>query len=56
LKKQSQFVPGLSGATSYLKGIYDKTPPYGARKNKAKQIQFVSNGLEGKFEQSNLGK
>jgi hypothetical protein len=35
LKKQSQFVPGLIGATSYLKGNYDKHPIWEARKNKA---------------------
>jgi hypothetical protein len=34
LKKQSQFVPGLIGVTSYLKGNYDKYPLFGARKNK----------------------
>jgi hypothetical protein len=30
LKKQSQFVPGLIGATSYLKGGYDNIPLRGA--------------------------
>jgi hypothetical protein len=39
LKKQSQFVPGLNGATSYMKGDYDKIPLRGARKNKANQSQ-----------------
>ena len=35
LKKQSQFVPGLSNATSYLKGDYDKFPAGRAEENKA---------------------
>jgi hypothetical protein len=37
LKKQSQFVPGLNGATSYLEGDYEKIPPRGAEENKANQ-------------------
>jgi len=40
LKKQSQFVPGLMGATSYAKGDYDEIPLCGAQENKAKQTQF----------------
>jgi hypothetical protein len=40
LKKQSQFEPGLVGATSYLKGDYDRIPLRGAQENKAKQSQF----------------
>jgi hypothetical protein len=40
--KQSQFVPGLIGATSYVKGIYDKTPLCEVRKNKAKQSNVLS--------------
>jgi hypothetical protein len=40
LKKQSQFEPGLVGATSYLEGDYDKIPLCGAQENKAKQSQF----------------
>jgi hypothetical protein len=39
LKKQSQFVPGQIGAKFYLKGDYDKNPPFGAQENKAKQTQ-----------------
>ena len=39
LKKQSQFVPGLSNVTSYLKGDYDKIPAGGVEENKAKQNQ-----------------
>jgi hypothetical protein len=40
LKKQSQFVPGLNGATSCVKGDYDNIPLCGAQKNKAKQSQY----------------
>jgi len=40
LKKQSQFVPGLMGANSYLKGDYDKNLLCGDGENKAKQSQF----------------
>jgi hypothetical protein len=40
LKKQSQFVPGLNGATSYLKGDYDRIQLCGAHENKAKQTQY----------------
>ena len=40
LKKQSQFVPGLNGATSYLKGDYDKMPAAGEDENKANQTQL----------------
>jgi len=40
LKKQSQFVPGLMGANSYLKGDYDKKPAAGDEENKANQSQF----------------
>jgi hypothetical protein len=39
LKKQSQFVPGLNGAKSYLKGDYDNNSPAGDEENKAKQSQ-----------------
>jgi hypothetical protein len=35
LKKQSQFVPGLIGATSYLKGDYENSIAGVAIKNKA---------------------
>ena len=35
LKKQSQFVPDLNGAKSYLKVNYDKNPLRGAQQNKA---------------------
>ena len=35
LKKQSQFVPGQNGATSYLKGDYDNKPACEADENKA---------------------
>jgi hypothetical protein len=34
LKKQSQFVPGLIGATSYLKGNYENSTAGVAIKNK----------------------
>jgi hypothetical protein len=40
LKKQSQFVSGQNGATSYLKGDYDNKPAGEADENKAKQSQF----------------
>jgi hypothetical protein len=36
-KKQSQFVPGQNGATSYIKGDYDNNSPAGDEENKAKQ-------------------
>ena len=35
LKKQSQFVPGQNGATSYLKGDYGNKPAHGVEENKA---------------------
>jgi len=35
LKKQSQFVPGLSNVTSYLKGDYGNKPAHGVEENKA---------------------
>jgi hypothetical protein len=37
LKKQSQFLPGQIGVSSYLKGNYGNITPRGARKNKANQ-------------------
>jgi hypothetical protein len=40
LKKQSQFVPGLIGAKSFLKGDYDNNPAHGAIENKPKRSQF----------------
>ena len=40
LKKQSQFVPSLNGATSYLKGDYGNNSLAGGDENKAKQSQF----------------
>jgi len=40
LKKQSQFVPGLNGATSYIKGDYDKITGRSDDENKAKQSQL----------------
>jgi hypothetical protein len=40
LKKQSQFVPGLMGATSYVKEDYDIKPAAGDNENKAKQSQL----------------
>jgi hypothetical protein len=33
--------PGINGASSYLKGIYDNMSPCGARKNKPNQTQFA---------------
>jgi len=39
LKKQSQFVPGINGATSYMKGDYDNNPVNGIEENKPKQSQ-----------------
>ena len=44
LKKQSQFVPGLIGAKSFVKGYYDKKPAGGTEENKAKQSQFQPPG------------
>jgi len=35
LKKQSQFVNGQIGVTSYMKGDYGNKPPFWAQKNKA---------------------
>jgi hypothetical protein len=35
LKKQTQFVSGTNGASSYMKGDYGKIPLCGVRKNKA---------------------
>ena len=35
MKKQSQFVPGLNGIKSYVKGDYDRNPLCGAQENKA---------------------
>jgi len=35
LKKQSQFVPGLDGAKSFLKGDYEKETANKAEENKA---------------------
>jgi hypothetical protein len=37
LKKQSQFVLGLNGATPSVKRYYDKILFFGAQKNKANQ-------------------
>jgi hypothetical protein len=34
MKKQSQFVPGLLGATSFMKGDYGKNPAAGNEKTK----------------------
>jgi len=45
LKKQSQFVPGLNGATSYMKGDYDNNSPAGSEENKAKQTQIQAPAL-----------
>ena len=39
LKKQSQFAPELMGATSFVKGDYDKIPAGGEEENKANQSQ-----------------
>jgi len=44
LKKQSQFLNGQIGASSYAKGDYDKISLCGAQKNKAKQSQFAKYG------------
>jgi hypothetical protein len=41
LKKQSQFAGRQIGVRFYLKGTYGNIPPCRARKNKAKQSQFV---------------
>jgi hypothetical protein len=47
LKKQSQFAPGLIGATSYVKGDYDNKQASGAEKTKpilrlrSEQVLFV---------------
>jgi hypothetical protein len=40
LKKQSQFANWQIGVMSDWRGVYDNIPPYGERKNKAKQTQF----------------
>ena len=40
LKKQTQFVPGQNGATSFEKGDYDNNSPAGDEENKANQSQF----------------
>ena len=40
LKKQSQLLPELIGATSYIKGDYNNNPAGGDKENKAKQSQF----------------
>ena len=40
LKKQSQFVPGLMGVTSFLKGVYENKLAGRAEENKANQSQF----------------
>ena len=42
LKKQSQFVPALMGATSIVKKDYGNIPAGVARKNKANQSQFYA--------------
>jgi hypothetical protein len=41
LKKQSQFVPGQTGAKSFVKGDYDNTSAHRAEENKANQSQFL---------------
>jgi hypothetical protein len=38
LKKQSQFVPGVIGAKSFMKGAYGNNSPAGDEPNKAKLI------------------
>jgi hypothetical protein len=40
LKKQSQFAPGLIGATPFIKGFYDKVSTGGEDENKAKQSEI----------------
>ena len=40
LKKQSQFLPGQIGVTSFVKGDYGNKPACGAEENKANQSQF----------------
>jgi len=40
LKKQSQYVPGINGAKSFMKGDYDKKPAGEAGENKANQSQI----------------
>jgi len=40
LKKQSQFAGGQIGVKLYMKGDYDRKPPCGIQKNKAKQTHF----------------
>jgi hypothetical protein len=42
LKKQSQFAGGQIGVSSYTKGDYEEIATAWARKNKAKQSQFIS--------------
>ena len=39
LKKQSQYVPGLMGATSFIKGDYGNNPVHGIGENKPNQSQ-----------------
>ena len=41
LKKQSQFVPGLNGANSFMEGDYDNIPVHETGENKANQSQFI---------------
>ena len=41
LKKQSQSGPGQNGATSFVKGDYDKIPAAGIKENKANQSQSL---------------
>jgi hypothetical protein len=43
LKKQSQFMPGMTCAKSYLKEAYDNNSPAGDEQNKAKQSQSQTN-------------
>ena len=43
LKKQSQFVPGQNGATSYLKGDYDNNPAFRVEENKVKYRPSAGN-------------
>jgi len=48
LKKQSQYVPGQNGTTSYSKGDYDNMPVHGTEENKANQTQISAlSSLEG---------
>ena len=41
LKKQSQFVPGQNGATSYMKGDYDNIPVCRAQKTKPNKANLI---------------